>query len=339
MNELLQTLSELYSPQDPFLETENVDKGVLSINKIVFTHSKKYFLKQYRTSLSEKGVQEVHAVKQFFAGKGIPVILPLAHKNNATYFIFENRIYALFPFLEGRHIEREDLTPTAIKNIGIVQAKMHIIGKDIPFQVSDKLKPWDKENFFQEKLEVVAILNTIERKSEFDVVALEAIALKENLIQKNNKAFNDFDLGPLHLVHGDFLDHNMFFNDKDEIEYIFDFEKAELCPRAFEITRSLLLMFLQSIFNEKTRDASYEKAKLFLDSYNSIYPINATHLRQGIEVYYLKTVHSLWIEKEHYLKNNIRTDTFLPNQMMYLKYYTEHLHEVCDRLLGPVDNF
>ena len=53
-------------------------------------------------------------------------------------------------------------------------------------------------------------------------------------------------------------------------------------------------------------------------------------LREGLMAHYIKSMHTFWIEKEHYLKSSDRVDVFLEPHYKRLKFLAERK----DDLLG-----
>ncbi len=329
MPDLLAHISALYGISPLLNDSKDVTKGVLSVNKIVSNGTATYFLKHYRSHYTEKFVEEIHKVKKYFNDGGIPVILPLQNKTNQTFFMIEDNVCALFPYIEARHIEREALTPTALKSMATLQAHLHLIGKDAPFEISDAFKPWDRMEFMARAEGILDAISNIEKKTHYDIMAFESIKFKIDLARNNDKKFSDFHIGPFQLVHGDFLDGNVFFTNNDEVKYVFDFEKTEMCPRVQELIRSINFICFAGVPSER----DFEKAELYLEAYHNIFPIHPLTFKQGIEVYHLKQVHSTWIEHGHYIKNNARADFLLPSSLANLKYFENNLKYIQDRFI------
>jgi len=129
--------------------------------------------------------------------------------------------------------------------------------------------------------------------------------------------------------HGDYLDHNVFFGPNDQVSYVFDFEKTDYSPRTYELFRSLMYSFLSG----DILDEDVVRAKLYLQSYLEIYPISKDELSRGLRLFYLKSIHGVWVESEHYLKENVRVDEFLLNDLQRIKYLSENYEYLEDNLL------
>lgn len=325
MDDVLEKINNLYGIQLSFYE--KVDKGFLSDNYIVSNDTEKYFLKKYRFK-DPKRIENVHSSKKYFSAGGIPVILPIKLLNGDTFFENAGAYYALFPFINGKHLERGTLTNSAIISMGETLGKIHLLGKKSTLEINDYFKIEDREKVFKK---IDDILNKIKEKEsldEFDKTALENIELKKKLILENPDTFESLGLKCDHLIHGDYLEHNIFFDEKDCVEYVFDFEKTGYAPRTFELFRSMVYSLLTENASQKTLDDS----RIYIEAYNNVYQISKDDIDKGLRLFFLKTIHSFWVEDEHYLKNNNRVDHFLFTDANKIKYLSENLQKISDSI-------
>ncbi len=327
MQDLLTHINTIYGLSLAF--HEKVAKGFLSENFILVGNGTKYFLKKYRFDNKER-IEEVHLVKKYFADGGIPVILPIATTDRKTYFFFDNSYYALFPFITDKQLERKSLTDEAIASLGEMLGKIHLLGEKADLPIKERFKPWNKEKALSKIDAIEAELKKKFQLNDFDELALKSIETKKNLIASNVIHYEDFALPSDHLIHGDYLDHNVFFNDRDQVSYVFDFEKTDYSPRAYELFRSMTYSFLGG----DTNDEDMAKAKLYLESYARIYPISKEELQRGLKLFYLKSIHAVWVEEEHYLKNNARVDEFLTSDFKRIEYLSQHYKKFEGELMG-----
>ena len=327
MQPLLNQVSELYE-LNPLDYIEKVTKGYLSENHIISDKNKKYFLKKYRFN-NEERIKQIHSVKQFFNEKGIPVIMPLSTSNGSTFFSYNKGFYTLFPFINKKQLTRGEPTKPAIISMAKTLAKMHLYGKDSVIKIDNTFNPWNKEESLHNISLVMGKIKSIKHKTNFDKLALKIILLKKKIIVENEIKYEQFNFSNDYLVHGDYVDQYIFLNDNDEIAYIFDFEKAQYSPRFPELFRSMMNSFLSGEINEE----NIKRAKLYLNTYCSIYPMPPKEIEINFKVYYLKTVHGLWVEVEHYLNNNNRADEFLKPNFEKILYFSKNLDKFAKILL------
>lgn len=320
MDEIISKIKEFYGIQAH--SPEKVTAGFLSENHVLSDGKKKYFLKRYRFD-KEETIKEIHAVKKYFADGGIPVILPILNTKGDTFFFLNGGYYALFPYVEDKIIERKQLTDTAVISLGETLAKIHLLGKNASIQVTDHFKGWDKQKLLQKGKNIIEIILQQKELSDYDKLALEDIRWRMPLIESNSIKFEDFGLNNDHLTHGDYHSYNVFFDAKDHVSYVFDFEQTAYAPRVYEISRSLMFMFYNNV-----NDQSIDKARLYLRSYSNIYPVSKEELKAGFKLYYLRFLHSFWVPEEHYLKHNYRVDELLAERFKLLKFVSENFENL-----------
>lgn len=309
----------------PIAQAEKIEKGYLTNNHVLETESGKYFLKEYHSQETVERMREIHRAKNYFSRGGIPIILPLESRARETFIEHGGRYYALFPFIDGRAIDEEDLTPTSIESLGEVCASIHLLGKkkEAP-RVKKEFKPWDWEAFFQKAEQILEVLSTKTTKDSMDILVEEMVRQKISLAERFRREYGEFGFKNDHLIHGDFHDANVFFEEDDRVKYVFDLEKAEMAPRIYEVIRSLDLICLGGKSSEK----NLENGRQYLLSYHKKYPLGEKEFQNGTVAYFLGRVYSLWAEEEYCLKGNLRVIPLLPRGKERLQFWVDHLDEI-----------
>lgn len=332
---LLAEVNKVYSLKGARL-VRKMTVGALSNNYVVSSGGRRYFLKHYRAKAKDQ-IVAIHAAKQFFSLGGIPVILPLPTQAGSTYFLYENEAYALFPYVVGKqaHAVGSVSLPQA-RSLGSTLAKMHLLSsKKLPHISAPRLPAWTAAHGreLQLRLEETTqrILKVIARKrvkNQFDRRAQKLLELKVQLASYNPRRFNVQTLGKPHATHGDYHIGNVFFNARGEVGHVFDFEKFELYPRSLELFRSLYI----SCFNGRFTTENFKKARAYLDAYRSVYPIPQEEFAQVVRYSAYRHIYSTWVEAEHYLHHNTRTDKFLLGDLQSIQYFTQHLEQFITRV-------
>lgn len=331
MDRVLATITALYSLK--LALHEKVEKGFLSENHVLLDSTgQKFFLKKYRFDSAARLI-EIHAAKEFFAHGGIPVIMPIPTLDGQTFFNIEGSYYALFPFIIGKQYERGLMSRKAVVSLGKMLARIHLIGKNTTLPINDFVKPFDTQKKIAEMNELLSIIakrESVGRLDNFDLDARAGLIFKRKLLEE----YPDMIDAPLlpndHLLHGDFLDLNVFFDEYDEVSYVFDFEKTGYGPRTLEIFRCMMY----SLVNRPFPDRDIDNAHAFLEAYNSVYPIDRTEAAIGLRLFFSKAAHGYWVESEHYLKNNNRVDLFLNSDSNRLDYFYKNFSVLEKRIIG-----
>jgi len=321
----LERIEQLYGLNLSFVE--KIAGGFLSDNFALTDGTQKYFLKKHRHT-DEAQVRGVCLAEQFYAEGGIPVILPIPTRDGGEYFMYEQGFYSLYPFVEGRHIERGMFTKEATVSFGKTLALLHMRGKDSTLPVLEKYAQWNKEKFLAKTGEIEAEIAK-NKNPIFDAMALENLMLKKRLVIENEIRYAELGLTEDHLVHGDYFCDNVFFGDDNQVSHVFDFEKVQYASAPTELFRGMFVSF----FSIPTQD-NLELAKLYVDSYLKAYPQPTETVQNALTAAALKQMHSIFIEEEHYLKNSNRMDPLLPSQLALNTYYLLNHKKIGDYLLG-----
>ncbi len=327
---LILTIQEFYGFDGQIGVLAKVTKGSLSENHVIEISNTSYFLKKYRFAEKER-VVEIHQVKSFFADRGIPVILPIQGQEG-TFFEFKGEFYALFPFVSGEHIEWDNLNKQALQSCGEMLARIHLQSKGgCPHLVESRTFAWDTEKFSEKAMTILEKIEGESLHSEFSQITKPFLEKKIKLAHANTYRYEDFGIQDDHLIHGDYHEENLFFL-QDRIQYVFDWEKANISPRVMELARALEFLAFYGVYT----DENFKRAKIFLQSYHALYPIDSNELERGLKAWYLHQIHNLWILEEHYMKDNDRVDIFLENQVNYLEYHSKHEDEYIGQLKGYI---
>ena len=326
MKDLIEAINKEYSE----IVTESYGKahgGYLSENYIVGGKERKYFLKQYRSHYSEQDIKNIHKVKKYLSENGIPVVLPINSKNNESFISYNTRYFALFPFIEAKSIKPEKASTVAVKSMARMQAKIHLLSrKELPMIHEKETSVWDGNKALEKGEILLKIVLNIKKLNKFDKMALKYIKFKLKLIKANNITPQSIGLENDHLIHGDFHGLNLFFDDDDEVKYVFDLEKTVIAPRSYELARAMDYICLN--------DFNFKKAGIYLSTYREIYPMSDVEFRKGFLFYYLKGVHTFWIEEFHYLDNFTRTDVFYKGDNEKLEHFSEDIDGVIDKIVS-----
>ena len=322
----LHAIAEHYGLQLTLVE--RILSGFLSDNYSLTDGTQKFFFKKHRHTKRD-WVEGASLAEQFFAQGGVPVILPIVDKRGAYFFEHEGSFYSLYPYVDGRHIERGLLSEQASVSTGEVLGRLHKRGAQSTLPVKETFNPWDKEKFLRIEAAVDKILSEKQELSEFDELTRKSLQLKKHCVLGGSPTFEDLGLKNDHLIHGDYFCNNVFFDEGDRVSYVFDFEKAQYAPGPYELFRGLFVNYFSIPTEENLR-----LAKVYVDSYLSEYPQPKDVLRSSLTAAYLKQIHSIWIEEGHYLKGSTRMDPLLSSQHTLNEYYVSNRERIEKYLLA-----
>ena len=334
---LLTFISQTY-PIEPIIDWQPVLQGYLSRNYVLKTETAAYFLKTYRFESVER-VQIAHTAKAFFAEGGIPIILPIQDQSGQPFFQCAGRFYSLFPYISGRHSVRGNLSQTMLQSMATTLAELHLLSRKDPSPVKRLAGlAWDKAALIRRADAILQIIANKRSLDDFDRLAEQSLSLKLSLARQNQIAYEDFQFTYDHLIHGDYHEANLFFDEADRVQAVFDLEKACLAPRVVEMVRSLIF----TCFSDGTQggcafeDKNFADASIYLQAYHQRYPLHPTELKNGLRERYLGNFHSLWVEAEHYLNHNRRVDGFLEGSLRTLQYFSQYMEQFLEQIMHGV---
>ncbi len=325
---ILDRIRELYAFPVKVELIERVATGYMSRNFVLQTGTRRLFLKEYRFE-DRARVVGTHQAKAFFAERGIPIITPLIQTNGETIFEYQDRFYALFPFVIGRIVRSADRSLKAYRSSGEMLGKIHLAGRNGFERIAVRQQDaWNPAEFLEKSASIERLIQALPERNEFDRMTLEVLELKRRLAQTTPIKPETLTVKNDHLIHGDFHSANIFYNDQDEVTHVFDLEMSCIAPRSYELARSMDFICFSKAFDDK----AFFTGQAFLQDYQSIYPISASELWAGLNMYYHKRIHSLWHETEHYLLGTTRVDSLYINELHMLRWYSEHLEFFIERL-------
>ncbi len=294
--------------------------GHLCKNMIIETSKGKFFLKQYRHKVSQTVHQIKHA-EQYFADRGIPVVLPIKDKHDRPAFYVDHNWYSLFPHYSNPPRQVSDLTDHMLKLLGEFLADIHEAGRG----VGDEIQPmllWDKDRFLLEVTELEMFLEGQPVLSRIEQKIAGMVKLKREFVVSNTMDMFSFSLPSDTLLHCDFSYQNVFFSeDGTKIDAVFDFEKSARGPRAFEVARSMFVC----CFDDAWEQRNIDQGVVFVSAYLKKQPLPLDEFIQGVKMYLIHLAHQTWVETKVLLKNSVSYIDLLDAHERRIKHLSDDI--------------
>jgi homoserine kinase type II len=285
----------------PVVAARAPDSGTINRTLLVDTARGSYALRAYRHR-DRAPVEREHAVIAYACAHGLPAVAPLPLPGGATILQRAERFYALFPRAPGRQIGRAELRPAEIAAIGGCLAVLHRELCDYP---ADRVA---RRSFAVERDAVLAQIAGLEQTirarphvDDFDRRALLALAERRVWIERAG-ATKPADLTALdqQLIHGDYQETNLFF-ERGAVSAIIDWDQTYLAPRAWEIARTLHLIW----------NFASDPCRVFLAAYRAELPLADADLDIAATYYGWFRAHDLWIYNTIYDEGDDRKRPFV----------------------------
>ena len=288
-------------------------------DNLILTSSlnKKYFLKKYSETL--EGVATIHKIISLLKERGASILLPIMSASGSDFFIFEEGIYALFPFIDLPQYKRgsSDIPDDAIISMGKSLAKIHLSAKDIKI---DTLRVYKKKkDDFKTTLPTLGLaLEEMIDSSNKDRVS-NLLALKAELFNK----FKDIniDLDHIQLGHGDYHIENAFYDSIAKDFIVFDFDKAMYLPIGLELFKSAFVSFY----------GNEQYIKIYIKAYaESNKNIDLAYVLNSWKYFIKENVSSIWTLKEILVKKNYKALDFIDSELWRVEFISKKYNELSD---------
>lgn len=326
MKELLRVINSLYNFRQQVRLIGKVKRGYLTSNFIIGNGREKYFLKGYLDGV--RRIMNTHRAKDFFSRNGIPVILPIENKWGRTFFVHQGKVYAVFPFVDGKHYDRLKVPEKALENAGRLLARLHrLTEKEIPISVRKRKFIVNKKKALTKCEKLIRIIQDKKRKNTFDKASLAHLKAKLAAIKNNTVKFDRRKLGKRHVIHADYHESNMFFKGTG-IAYLFDWEMVSRAPRVMEIARSLDFFCFFGSYGKR----NFEMAKHYLSAYCREYPMEQDELLTGLRAWFYNKLHSMWSFEEYYVKGRKDSAKFIRKEIRAFDYYSGNINEFIQKI-------
>ena len=330
--ELLTHIHEIYAK--PELRAAGKVAGGHLTNNYILTNAaeEKFFLKEYRFD-DEDRIKQIHAVKKFFHDGGIPVIMPLTNSTGQRYFIFDEKIFAVFPFVDGENFSAHFDNDTAVTQTAEMLARIHLLSKEqCPQITAAQSFSWNQESFLRDEMHFLRLQKAHTTENPGNTLVDELYHTKKDIVAQCLHSRLDFDLPCDHVIHGDYYGENIFYDQAGNIQHVFDIEKTSRSPRAVEIVRSIELLFFDHGFSED----NFARTEKYLQAYTALYPITKKEIDDAIRVWFLHVGHSLWFERLHFLHDDEHLEKIIAKKHLVVTYYAKNLDDYIARITSYI---
>jgi len=215
--------------------------GTANLNLVVETEKGKFFLKRRRPQYASR---ERIIFESFFQNylkkRGLPVHPPLKTKEGKNFVIREDKVFQLYPYVEGGIFSEENLK--GLVEVSTILGRFHLTANSFSPPVPKELPRYDDPRIMGEKLQKVRKIAKKEEREKIDFLINLALRIEKELPDKlYHSLFHTY-------IHGDFHPVNLKFKE-GKVVGIFDFDWVSLQPRLRDIADGIL--FFASLKKEK----------------------------------------------------------------------------------------
>lgn len=261
--------------------------------------------------------------------KDISVSAPLTTTKHEYFFVFENYICLVLPFVEGDILHESHFDTQTLSSAAHFLAKFHKNASSYTPQLPSSRKfIKSKTAIKKEAHTIIASINEKLSRDDTDVQLIKNIHLKFQILDKipSSKIFllkTPFN----QLVHGDFHNENIVFNHKKAI-HLLDLEEIRLGSRTEDVFHFIFLACCNSGFSS----TNLEKARIFFQSYNSQYPFVETDQYIHLQFELYKMITTFFLEAQNPLLSRDTTLKLLLRDHKKISHLSKNLTLFLDEL-------
>ncbi|MES2223807.1 MAG: aminoglycoside phosphotransferase family protein [Patescibacteria group bacterium] len=340
--DLLNHISEVYNLSS-LIYVGSSAQGISAHNAIVKTTGGTFFfIKNYKKTDADRR-ENSEAVEIFVSeNSSLPVVLPLKTASNQAHYIIDEKMYAVFPYLEHKEYKPE-LLEEKIKlaeSLGATLGTIHSISMKVPINKSiQPIVSWivpTKEKSIENLEKIIETINNKKVHDEYDKKALNFVDLKISLLKESS--FRGRGATFETICHGDFHKGNILFDEKGSIIGICDWDISGRANPYLEFIRSFNMCVIRRDFEHYQEKGEYSKA--FCAGYlkNCGFEFDFNELEYAIEWWYQLTLSISWPMSDHYYLDHTKTDASLDSEILKVSFLKENRAQLLEYIRSCIQN-
>ncbi|UFR03576.1 phosphotransferase [Streptomyces sp. Go40/10] len=315
------------------LTCEPVDQGLLNRGYRLCTTSGRYFLKHHfdPDTADPAAIERRHRATQRLADLGVPVPLPLAHREGRTVAVIGGHAYALHPWIDGRHRHGGQLTRGESARLGALLGAVHAClervmppkGRTRPAKSPHPVESADPADTFALIDDLLAHVHRHRPADAFDELARHRLLERRALLEQHADRRPPRG-GSVGWVHGDFHPFNLLYRD-DTPAAIVDWDRLGVQPRAEEAVRAAVIFFVRP---GGTLDLP--KVRAYAHAYRRAAGATPSELAAAVHRVWWERLNDFWMLRWHYERGDTRADCQFPAASALAVWWTREYDAVCD---------
>jgi len=296
-------------------EPEPVKLSVINFNYRVQTDTGPVMVRCMKGSMPRERAEREHHAMRWAQNRGLPSNPPLADAEGQTVFAFDDRFWAVFPWLEGRSLMRGTVSEDEAALLGRTHALTHKVLRDYPedgLHRNSELA-WNTAQSFIDFEQVLAAIDAEPSPPPAFARYRAWISEQREMLQsETTRGHTSFDLW-LQACHGDFHERNIMVDSAGELLAVIDWERFCLSSPEVELARALT--FAQLL------DPPW--LHRYLIAYGQVVRLPRDAIREGIELWWQQSLHNTWTFRERFLRGNRAVEQFLEEGAAMLRRFRD----------------
>ncbi|MFE6052132.1 phosphotransferase [Kitasatospora sp. NPDC056446] len=317
------------------LAAEPVAEGLLNRGYRVTTEAGAYFLKCYvdTATASRPKILAHHRAMAALDTLGLPVAPPLACAGRSgTVASLDGRLFALFPWTEGRHRHGTELDLPQCDALGALLGRLH-------GALDDVCAPFDPPAGYRsaDPADSAGLARDLRRRAREHRPYGDLDALVERRLAERLELLADHAhrrpapqaAPPAGWTHGDFHGLNLLYGDGPaggRVAAVLDWDKLGPQPRAEEAVRAATLLF-----NDRVSGVlDLVRVRRYSQAYRASGAATAEHLAAAAHRVWWERLNDFWMLQWRYQRADHRADPLFPASAGQLEWWCQEYEQVLD---------
>lgn len=311
-------------------DPQPVALSVSNRNFAVQTSQGPRFVRFMAKSRTRERQELAFAVADHAAAQGIPVVAALADGQGRTLHSLSNRLWAVYPWVEGVHLQRGAIEASGAALFGDLHGRLHAALRpfeDARLRRDTNGSVWDAA----ESLDDLGRVDDLIRYSPSPGAAQlrlqeqirDIMALLDSPAARPASEF----AGVLRAVcHGDYHERNVIFGANRQLLAVVDWEMTALLPPVFEVLRATSFM---GLLGPRLLEAYMEGYRRHAD---------LAQCEEGVEMWWQSQLHNTWVYRARFIEGNRAVGQFLDDHFAMITLFKDPAfrEQVAARLRGSV---
>ncbi|MFG3224470.1 phosphotransferase enzyme family protein [Kitasatospora sp. NPDC048194] len=313
------------------LAVEPVAEGLLNRGYRVTTEAGPHFLKCYvdAATANRPKILAHHRAMTDLQALGLPVAPPLTCTDHGgTVAGRDGRLFALFPWVDGRHQHGTELPLPQCDALGTLLGRLH-------GALDDVCAPLEQPAGYRsaDPLDSAELARELRRRARAHrpYGALDALVEQrlderlELLAEHAHRRPDPRAAPPTGWTHGDFHGLNLL-HDGGRVAAVIDWDKLGPQPRAEEAVRAATLLF-----NDRTTGTlDLVRVRHYSQAYRASGAATAEHLAAAVHRVWWERLNDFWMLQWRYQRADHRADPLFPASAGQLAWWCQEYEQVLD---------
>ncbi|MER7846725.1 phosphotransferase [Kitasatospora sp. NPDC096077] len=313
------------------LTAEPVAEGLLNRGYRVTAEAGTYFLKCYvdAATANRPKILAHHRAMTDLHALGLPVAPPLSCSGRGgTVAGLDGRLFALFPWTDGRHRHGTELEPSQCDALGALLGRLHgaldevcaLLDQPAGYRSADPLDSAELARDLRDRA------RAHRPYGDLDALVVQRLDERLELLAENaHRRPDPLATPPTGWTHGDFHGLNLLY-DGDRVAAVLDWDKLGPQPRAEEAVRAATLLF-----NDRTGGAlDLVRVRRYSQAYRASGAATAEQLAAAAHRVWWERLNDFWMLQWRYQRADHRADPLYPASAGQLAWWCQEYEQVLD---------